>query len=300
KVTGATNYRYQLMKGATTVYTKTVAAGVCGASTCASTPPNVLGPFAYKWRIQAMVGGVWRANSAYTAFTISPATIAPKGTIADTTPTYKWAKIAGATQYRYQLVKSGVTVYTKTVPASVCGATTCANTPINVLGAFTYSWRVQAMVGGVWGVNSAYTSFTIPAPVAVTPGFWSGSGLEFYVLSAGPVVDDFAIYIYVNGCGNYKITRTTSVPIVNKSFSFTGSFYANGTFPSATTAQGALGLSSFYIPGCGYVSGGPFSWTATWKHSALPIIVIDEGDTSTFTVSPELDTPFNAFTVEPE
>lgn len=156
------------------------------------------------------------------------------------------------------------------------------------------------MVGGVWGVNSVYRAFTISAPVSVTPGFWSGTGLEFYVLSAGPVVDDFAIYIYVNGCGNYKITRTTSVPIVNKSFSFTGNFYANGTFPSATAAQGALGLSSFYIPGCGYVSGGPFSWTATWKHSALPIITIDEGDTSTFIVSPELDTPFNVFTVEPE
>ncbi|MBI5825711.1 MAG: M4 family metallopeptidase [Chloroflexi bacterium] len=161
KVTGATNYRYQLMKGATTVYTKTVSASVCGATTCSSTPPNVLGPFAYKWRIQAMVGGVWRAYSAYTAFTISPATIAPKGTITDTTPTYKWTKIAGATQYRYQLVKGATTIYTKTVPASACVGATCTNTPTNVLGAFTYKWRVQAMVGGVWGTYSTYATFTI-------------------------------------------------------------------------------------------------------------------------------------------
>lgn len=88
-------------------------------------------------------------------------------------------------------------------------------------------------------------------------------------------VKNLAIYISVTGCGNYKITQLALVPI-NKSgkFSFSGQFYANGIFTGAAlnsiTAQGKLGLGGYFIQGCGYVSGGPFSWTATWKNSTQP------------------------------
>lgn len=90
-----------------------------------------------------------------------PTTIAPKGTITDRTPTYKWSKVTGATQYRFQLMKGATLVYTKTVAASACNATTCTNTPTNVLGFFSYKWRVQAKTGGVWRAYSAYRPFTI-------------------------------------------------------------------------------------------------------------------------------------------
>jgi hypothetical protein len=29
-------------------------------------------------------------------------------------------------------------------------------------------------------------------------------------------------------------------------------------------------LSNFYIAGCGTVSGGPWAYTATWQHAAVP------------------------------
>jgi hypothetical protein len=80
-------------------------------------------------------------------------------------------------------------------------------------------------------------------------------------------VDDFAIYISIEGCGNYKITRTTTAPIAGNAFSFTGTFYANGTFTSSTTCTGSAGLDRFYIAGCGYVSGGPVSYSANWQHA---------------------------------
>ena len=54
-----------------------------------------------------MVGGVWKAYSAFKTFTVKvpvPTPQSPTGTITDTTPTYKWTKVTGATQYRYQLV----------------------------------------------------------------------------------------------------------------------------------------------------------------------------------------------------
>lgn len=94
--------------------------------------------------------------------------------------------------------------------------------------------------------------------------------MEFYVTSNRSYVDDFAIYISVSGCGNYKITHTRQESINNDQFSFSGSFYASGTFNSATTANGTTGLDGFYIAGCGTVSGGPYSWSASWQNSSQP------------------------------
>jgi len=102
------------------------------------------------------------------------------------------------------------------------------------------------------------------------PGFWESGYEEFYVTADRAYVDDFAVYIYVLGCGYYKVIHTPLEPITNNQFSFSGPFYASGTFHSATTASGTDGLDSLYIPGCGYVSGGAWSWSATWQNDSQP------------------------------
>jgi hypothetical protein len=101
----------------------------------------------------------------------APAPLAPSGTITDTTPTFKWTKANSATQYRFQLVQGTTVKYSKTVPASACGTTSCTNTPTTVLGLAAYKWRVQAMVANVWKPYSAYKTFTIskPVPTAIAP-----------------------------------------------------------------------------------------------------------------------------------
>jgi serine protease len=110
-----------------------------------------------------------------------------------------------------------------------------------------------------------------PPPTGPVPGFWeSDTGEEFYVTPDQVNVNRFAIYIDVTGCGFYKITRTVLTPIVNNQFSFTGPFYASGTFASSTTAHGQTGLNNLLITGCGYVSGGPWSYTANWINSSQP------------------------------
>jgi hypothetical protein len=81
-------------------------------------------------------------------------------------------------------------------------------------------------------------------------------------------VDEFAIYVTVYGCGYYKITNATQVPISNSHFSFTGSFYANGTFSDGTHCSGQDGLDEFYMSGCGHVTGGPWSYNATWQYAS--------------------------------
>jgi hypothetical protein len=133
----------------------------------------------------------------------------------------------------------------------------------------TYYYRVRA--NNSWGSSgwSNVRSVSVTSqPSGPNPGFWKGSGMEFDVTSNRAYVDDFAIYINVTGCGSYKITHTPQESISNDRFSFTGSFYANGTFSDATHSSGQAGLNHFYIYGCGYVTGGPWSWSATWQHSS--------------------------------
>jgi hypothetical protein len=105
------------------------------------------------------------------------------------------------------------------------------------------------------------------------PGYWRyANDMEMYVTPDSTGVRRFAIFVTVDDCGGrtYKIYRTVRDPIANNRFSFSGSFYASGRFNSATTASGTTGLRSFYISGCGYVTGGPWSWSATWRSSAQP------------------------------
>ena len=70
KVPQATQYRYQLVTGTTPVYVKVVPASVCSVTVCSSTPITLLAPDAYKWRVQALVGGVWQSYSPYRAFVL--------------------------------------------------------------------------------------------------------------------------------------------------------------------------------------------------------------------------------------
>ncbi len=110
-------------------------------------------------------------------------------------------------------------------------------------------------------------------PWEPTPGFWESTTQEdeFYVTTDRAFVDDFAIDVFIPDCGNLKITHEQPEPIVNYQFSFSGAFYASGTFTSETTASGTDGLSSYYVPACDiFVSGGPWSWDATWQNATQP------------------------------
>lgn len=102
-------------------------------------------------------------------------------------------------------------------------------------------------------------------------GFWEApNGHEFYVTPDRAYVDDYAVYVNVSGCGSYIITHIKPEPIAGNKFSFSGVFYASGTFASDKTASGTDGLNDFPISGCGLVSGGPWGWNATWQNGNQP------------------------------
>jgi len=112
---------------------------------------------------------------AKAASTTKPTLVAPAGTITDRTPTFKWNKVSGATQYRFQVYRGTTLLYTKTVPASACGTTQCANTPPTILQYAAHKWRAQAAVGGVWKPYSAYKNFTVSAPATGFNSTFNGS-----------------------------------------------------------------------------------------------------------------------------
>jgi aqualysin 1 len=230
----------------------------------------------------------------------TPAPIAPTGTTTDTTPTYKWAKVAGATNYQVELTKGGVVQYTKTVAPSACVNVTCTTTPTNVLATATYKWRTRAYVGAGWKTWSEYTTFIVGS-AGPKAGYWSGAGDDFTVTANQLYVSNYSIYISVSGCGSYKITHGTSEPIASgKTFAFSGSFYANGTFGTTSSAYGSTGLSSFYISGCGYVSGGPFSWTSTWVSADQPAgVTLEGGDQGAVVEQVPFNPDYNTATVNP-
>ena len=143
----------------------------------------------------------------------------------------------------------------------------------------TYYYRVRA--SRLWNGQTLYSTWSniqsvvVQPPVGAPAGFWEGQGVEFYVTPDKAYVDDFAIYISVSGCGNYKIQRPSPVSLTNNQFSFSGAFYASGTLNSTTTASGNAGLDDYFIYGCGDVTGS-FSWTANWVNDSQPSLVFTE------------------------
>ncbi len=210
---GATQYRYQLLKGATTLYTITAPSSDCDAATCSNTPPTILSSAAYQWNVQAFVGGNWQAYSNWLTFTIPaatvPNTVRPAGTISDSTPTFTWGRVAGATQYQFSVYTGSAVQYTRTVAAGACGslAESCSNTPSNILTVGAHTWKVRAFVGGAWKALSPARAFTITTVIPIPQA------------PAGTVADRTPTFTWTRivGATKYQFTTYTgTTPVYTK------------------------------------------------------------------------------------
>jgi len=161
-----------------------------------------------------------------------PVPKAPAGTITDRTPTYKWTKVLGATNYQFQLWNGTTLVYTKSVGTAVCGTTTCSKTPTEVLGYATYKWRVRAKIDGVWKAWSAYKNFTVQIPFVPVP-----------IAPKGTIIDRTPTYKWtkVNNATAYRYQLKQGTTIVYTKT--TGS--ACGTKYCLRTPSNVLGYNSF-------------------------------------------------------
>lgn len=230
--------------------------------------------------------GNFTSGERYAVLTIPPP-LSPTGRIPTARPVLAWTQVPGATQYRYQLFKGTRVIYTRIVSSGVCAGAVCSNTPKASLGMGPHKWRVQGKVGGTWTKYSAKQSFTV-SPRA---GSWKGRAFQFSVAPDLATIRDFALYIGVKGCGTYKITHLPQVPITNSRFAFRGPFYASGAFSSPTGVSAKYGLRSFSIPGCGRITGGPYSRKGTWKGPAQLMLATADSD-------PDPDAPLPAYPAE--
>jgi hypothetical protein len=218
-------------------------------------------------------------NLLFSLISSIPRPIAPAGTISDRTPTYKWTASIGATKYQIQVFKGGTLVVNAAVASSVCNASTCAKALPNTLAFAAHKWRVRAFKDGTWRAWSAFKNFSVQTNINPLAGYWLGTEgwVDFFVTPNQSSVDDFRFFINVPSCdpSEYTITHAVPEPIVNNQFSFSGAFFASGTFDSATSAHGVAGLDNFEIPGCGNVTAGPFAWVANWQSGDLPLEVLE-------------------------
>jgi subtilisin family serine protease len=71
KITSATKYQFQVVRGTTVVLDRLITSPVCTTTTCSNTPTTSLIDFTYKWRVRAYKSGVWGAYSGYKTFYIA-------------------------------------------------------------------------------------------------------------------------------------------------------------------------------------------------------------------------------------
>ncbi len=110
-------------------------------------------------------------------------------------------------------------------------------------------------------------------PWAPMTGYWVNTQNihwvgQLHVTQDSAYVDQQTIWIMAYECGaSYKITHDVPVPIINNQYSFTGPFYASGTFaPDAVTIT--VGLQNYVIDGC-VINRAPYTASYHWTSSPI-------------------------------
>ena len=210
KVSGATWYRLWVRDSAGAVrhnsWHTSSATNCTSGSTCSYTPTAVLPAGSSTFWVQAYGSGIYGSWSSGKSFTVNPSTgigtatlYSPSGTTTDTTPTFTWSKVSGATWYRLWVRDSAGAVRHNswhTSSATNCtSGSTCSYTPTAVLPAGSSTFWVQAYGSGIYGSWSSGKSFTIvagggcnftqnfsstPSDWTQNSGTWSTSGGYYF------------------------------------------------------------------------------------------------------------------------
>ena len=117
--------------------------------------------------LSLLLCAVWGIRLGHTAVPGVPVPRAPKGPIAEPTPTYVWTGVAGATTYHLWVADSTGPRLAQTARAAVrCQASTgrCSITSNVVLAPGKARWKVRARNAEGWGAWSALQRFTVAAP----------------------------------------------------------------------------------------------------------------------------------------
>ncbi|MEI7844760.1 MAG: hypothetical protein WCK35_03050, partial [Chloroflexota bacterium] len=144
---------------------------------------------------------------------IIPTPLTPSGNTTDSTPTYTWTKITGATQYQMFVYKSGTQVATKIFSNTYCGTTKCTYTPTTALTYGSYTWKIHAYIAG-WKSYSALKPFSIipPLPVPTSPKGITTDTTPTYIWTKVPSATQYrySLYIMSGTSATLKYTKIIS------------------------------------------------------------------------------------------
>lgn len=98
--------------------------------------------------------------SAQFAVTV-PTQVFPTGTIPLKRVIYIWTAVEGASSYELQVVQGSTAIIDQLVDAAACTAGTCSASPVVDLVTGSYSWRVRAVIGGVYQSFPAWQAFAV-------------------------------------------------------------------------------------------------------------------------------------------
>ncbi|HFC91984.1 MAG TPA: hypothetical protein ENJ51_04150, partial [Leucothrix mucor] len=191
KVSGATHYNLYVKDSTGAVKHSawhTLSALSCSASVCSYTPSATLASGVAKFWVLAWKNNVYSSWAGPKSFTVSSSTgigvatlYSPSGTTTDTTPTFTWSKVAGATWYRLWVQDSTNAVrhssWHSSTATNCTSGSTCSYTPTAVLPAGNSAFWIQAYGSGTYGSWSVGKSFTVnPSTGIGTATLYSPSG----------------------------------------------------------------------------------------------------------------------------
>jgi hypothetical protein len=263
-VSGATWY-YLYVNGPSGNVIKTwyQASAVCSGDMCSVTPSVTLTGSNYTWWVRTYNSVGYGPWSAGLTFTVTPPSLpgaaslnSPAGSVIDTTPTYSWNAVSGATWYFLWVNNpSGTAVIKQWFSASTaCSGGTCSATPAKVLGNGTHRWFVQTWNSAGYGPWSSGLNFTVsppPKPGATTliaPNSSTTDTTPTYSWNAVSGADWY--FLWVNNPSGTTVIKQW----------FQASTACSGGTCSATPATGlGLGTHRWWVQTYNTAGYGPWS-----------------------------------------
>ena len=242
----------------------------------------------YYWEVQGFNNSTWPIQQGQYSETWSFATLstpsAPSlsspsngSSTCDTTPTFSWGSVSGATSYRIQVDDSS----SFSSPAINTTTSSSNYTPGSALSPGTYYWRVQASNScgdGSWSSTWSFTILSTPsAPSLSSPSNGSSTCDTTPTFSWGSV----------SGATSYRIQ-------VDDSSSFSSPAINTTTSSSNYTPGSALSPGTYYWRVQASNSCGDGSWSSTWSFTILstpsaPSLSSPSNGSSTSDTTPDFD-----------
>ena len=143
----------------------------CDGSICFVTDPIQLSSGTYTWSVQTWSSagyGPWSSGMDFSMNLPGAATlVSPSGEITESTPTYTWNAVSGATWYYLKVNTPSDNVILEWYKASnVCNGSICSAIPTTALSIGTYTWSVQTWSNAGFGPWSGEMSFSLTVPAA--------------------------------------------------------------------------------------------------------------------------------------